>query len=410
MPLSTAKAAPGGGTILLLAAVAALGSLATQLLVPALPQVARDLHAGVPDAQLVIGVFLIGLGAGQLLMGPLTDRIGRRPVLLAGLALYCLGSLAAAIAPVLSLLLLARAAQALGASAGVVTARVLVSDLYPPEQAAAKQATLMGVVLVSPALAPVIGGALTEWLGWRAVFGLLALAGAAGALLAATRLPVGPSRPIVQDRKGKSLPRAYRLLCANRQFCAGTLAIAGNSAALYMFLGTAPFLLEHGHGLSPRETGLCMLLIAGASIGGTFMVGRIERSGNALLTGTATSMAGSLVLLALAALHFGGLAAFIGPMMLLGLGAGMTGPSGITRVIRSQPGMEGTAASLAGATQMLASALCAWLLGHFAPVDALKLALGIVPAAGLAVLAATLSRKPPARTMQGLARAESRGK
>jgi DHA1 family bicyclomycin/chloramphenicol resistance-like MFS transporter len=184
----TAKAA-GRGTILLLAAVAALGSLATQLLVPALPQVAHDLHVGPGPAQLVISVFLVGLGAGQLLTGPLTDRLGRKPVLLAGLLIYCAGSLAAALAPSLPLLLGARALQALGGATGVVTARVLVGDLFPPHETAGRQATLMAVVLISPALAPVIGGTLSELVGWRWLFGGLAAAGLAGLAIAVPGLP-----------------------------------------------------------------------------------------------------------------------------------------------------------------------------------------------------------------------------
>ena len=389
----------GRGTILLLAAVAALGSLATQLLVPALPAIARDLHAGVADTQLVIAVFLVGLGSGQLLTGPLADRIGRKPVLLGGLLLYCAGSLLAAFAPSLPLLLVARGAQALGASAGVVTARVLVGDLFPPEETAARQATLMGVVLVSPALAPVIGGQLTEWAGWRIVFAMLAVCGIAGAVLVATVLPLSARAQPTGADDAPGLVSAYRGLFRNRGFLAATVAIAGNSAALYMFLGTVPFLLSHVHGLSPREVGQCLMIVALASIGGTFLVGRVDRHGHALIAGTTTAAAGALAMLGLALCGVSSIAAVIGPLTLLGFGAGMTGPAGITRVIRAEPRFSATAASLAGATQMLTSALGASLLGHFAPVDATRLAWGLTPAALIAVLAATLSKNRANKSM-----------
>lgn len=397
----SARPAAGRGTILLLAAVAALGSLATQLLVPALPQLAHDLHTNAADAQLVIGFFLVGLGTGQLLTGPLADRLGRKRVLLAGLALYCLGSLAAAMAPTLPLLLAARVLQALGGATGVVVARVLVGDLFPPEETAARQATLMAVVLVSPALAPVIGGALSEIAGWRAIFGGLAGAGLAGMALAAASLPQGRTAP--SRHGGPGLAETVRALFANPRFVGPVLAIAGGSSALYMFLGNAPFLLTHAYGLSAPQVGAAMMLIAAASIASTFLVARIERGGDALLTGAALGLSGGLLLLGGALAGLTGLAAFIGPMTLLGLGAGMIGPAGITRVIRALPGREGTSASLAGATQMLGSALAAFVLSRFAPVDLVRLGLGVALACAISLGGTLLSRNAAKPRVQGLA-------
>ncbi len=391
MPQAGARRRAGRGTILLLAAIAALGSLATQLLVPALPQLARDLHTGPGDAQLVVSLFLVGLGGGQLLTGPLADRLGRKPVLLAGLALYCLGSLAAALAPSLPLLLAARVVQALGGATGVVVARVLVGDLFPPEETAGRQATLMAVVLISPALAPVIGGALSEVAGWRALFGGLALAGLAGSALAATSLPEAPARSPAPP--APRLADALGELLRNARFTGPVLAIAGGSSALYMFLGNAPFLLAHDYHLRPREVGAAMMVIAAASIAATFLVARIERRGDALLTGTALGLAGGAALLGGALAGLQGLAAFIGPMTLLGLGAGMIGPAGITRVLRAMPGREGTSAALAGATQMLGSALAAFALSRFAPVDLVRLGLGVAAACVLSLGGTLLGRR-----------------
>ncbi len=375
---------------MILAAIAALGSLATQLIVPALPQIARDLHAGADDAQLVIGVYLAGLGLGQLFAGPMADRIGRKPVLVTGLVLFSLASLAAALAPSLPALLAARLVQALGGAAGVVTSRVLVGDLFPPEEAAAKQATLMAVVLISPALAPVLGGLLSETAGWRTAFVLLALGGIGGVLFSARALPES-SRHAAADTPG--LVTGLRRLAGNRNFLGPALTIMGGTAGLYMFLGTAPFLLEHTHGLRPRDVGLCLMLVASASIAGTFLVAPLERRGDALLAGTLLVGAGALTLLLLALAGFGSLAAFLGPATLFGLGAGISGPAGISRIIAAERGLAGTAASLAGAGQMLVSALAAALLGRFAPVDAQSLGIGMVACSALALAAALMFRQ-----------------
>ena len=385
------EALPPRGTILLLAAIAALGSLATQLLIPALPALARELHTGADDAQLVIGVYLVGLGAGQLLAGPFADRIGRKPVLLAGLALYCLASAAAALAPTMPLLLVARACQALGGAAGVMTARVLVGDLYPSEAAAGKQATLMAVVLISPALAPVIGGLVSEVAGWRSLFAGLAVAGMAGAVLSATALP--ETRARTGGGPALSLAAGLRRLSRSSAFLRPAVAVMGGSSALYMYLGTAPFLLHADHGLRPREIGLCLMLVAGASIAGTFLVAPIERRGDAMLAGSALNFAAALLLLALGLAGLHSLAAFLVPTTLLGLGAGMSGPAGFSRIIAAEAGLEGTAASLAGAAQMFTAALAALALGRFAPVGQVDLAIGLTLATAAALLA-TIRRFP----------------
>lgn len=392
--MSGSTARPGRGTIVLLAAIAALGSLATQLLLPALPALAHELQVAPGDAQLIIGIYLVGLGGGQLVAGPMADRRGRRPVLLMGLVVYCIGSLAGALATNLPLLLAARLVQSLGASAGLVTARVLVSDLFPPEEAARRQATLMSIILISPAIAPAIGGTISDAAGWRAVFLVLMLAGAGGLLLCLTRLPasIRSSRPPVG-----SLAQGLARLARNPRFLAPACTVAAGSAALYMFLGAAPFLLAHDHGLRPRDLGFAMMLIALASIAGTFAVARFDRKERALLVGATLLLAGALSLGITALAGWHSLPAFMLPMIVLGLGAGISGPAGVTRVIRSQPGLEGTSTSISGAFQMLASAFCAALSSRISPVSTGSLAVVLTLATAVALIAAISDRKVNAR-------------
>ena len=382
---------PPRATILLLGGVAALGSLATQLLVPALPTIASELDIGVASAQLVLGVFLVGLGGGQLLVGPLADRMERRSLLLAGLAVYSIGSLIGCFAGSFGVLLLARLAQAIGSAAGLVTARVLLNGMVPPERAVAAQASLMAVVLISPALAPVIGGLLAELFGWRAIMGLLSAAAIIAALVVLRRVPL--SREARPAASAAGLKRAYVRLLSNRRFLSATAAMAFGSSLLYVFLGAAPFLLETDYHLSPRETGMCLLLIAGTSIGGARLVGRLQGRVDTLMLGCGLNL-GALLLLA--ALSLNGppvLPLLLAPLMILGLCAGMIGPTAMGHVLASEPGIEGTATSLAGAFQMLASALLAWLLGPFAADHPLQLALALLPLSAAATLAAMSLRR-----------------
>lgn len=382
---------PLRSTIVLFGAIAALGSLATQLLVPALPSIAGELRIGVASAQLVVGVFLIGLGAGQLLIGPVADRIEKRTLLLLGLLVYALASLLALVAGSLAVLLLARLGQAVGSAAGLVTARVLLNQMVPPERAVAAQASLMTVVLISPAVAPVIGGLLTEWFGWRAIMGGLVIAALTAGLAVIQRIPPEAARRRSGDRP--ALHVAYRRLLSNRRFLAAAGVMAFGSASLYLFLGSAPFLLEAAYRLTPRETGTCLLLVACASIAGTRVVSLLQHHADPLLISTLLGVVATSGLAALSWQEDPSLPLVLAPLTLLGLTAGLTGPTAISHILASEPGLEGTSTSIAGALQMAASAFLAWLLGPYASESALHLALALLPVAGAALLASLIIRR-----------------
>ncbi|MBB4614939.1 Bcr/CflA family efflux MFS transporter [Novosphingobium taihuense] len=363
-------------TILTLAAIAATGSIAIHMLVPALPLIASELAIGEAKAQQVVSVYLAGLGAGQLLAGPLIDRLGRRPLMLAGLWLFIIGALAGALATTTGLLLAARAMQAAGGAFGVVTARVMVGDLFGKDKAAGVQATLMTIVLISPAIAPVIGGSLADLAGWRAIFAVLALGGAATLAAAFRRLPETAQAGAETARTG--LIASYGKLARNRQFLLTAVTLGAASSGLFMFLGAAPFLLIHRFGLSSGEAGMALLWVAAASIVGTRLVVLVERRSSALVVGTVSSAVGATIALVLALAGIEGVVPLIAPIMLLGLGAGLTGPVAFNAVGFAEPGLAATATSLAGAFQMLASGTAMSVLGLFAPIDPLRLAMAMV--------------------------------
>ncbi|CCA90061.1 MFS transporter [Novosphingobium sp. PP1Y] len=381
--------------LVLLAGIAAMGSMAIHMLVPALPMIAADFAVGPGEAQHILGFYLFFLGAGQLVAGQFVDRIGRRPVLLAGLMAYTAGAFTAFLAPSLSALLAARVLQAAGGAAGVVTARVIVSDDASPGEGAARQATLMMVVLISPALSPVVGGLIASSAGWRGVFVLLALAGlfalaAAWIAIAESRPGDGeamPARSLVQ-----SLWAGYHRLLTDRAFLGAAGALAAMSSALYIFLANAPFLLESRYGLSPDEVGIAFLFVAVGGIAGSRLVALLERRTDALVAGVALGVTGSVAALAGDLSGLTGPAALIAPLILLGVSAGVAGPAGIGRAIAVNPSLAGTAASLAGAGQMLISSLAITVISWFSPVGSSKLCIALVIATAIAAGCAALAR------------------
>ncbi len=390
MSASTAK--HGNAIIVTLAAIAALGSMAIHMLVPALPLLAHDLSVGEAQAQLAVSVYLAGLGGGQFIVGPAADRLGRRPVMMMGLVCYIIGAAVAAFASSLPVLLAARLLQALGGAAGVVTARVMVSDVFDPKEAAAKQATLMAVVLISPALAPLIGGALADTTGWRAIMGLLCVAGLFSVIMVKRLLPETHQPVAASGNALKNIAIGYSRLLRNRRFLFTTGVLATASSGLYMFLGASSFLLIHRFGLTSAETGAGLLTVAVASVLGTRFVVLAQKCGDALSIGAAISVTGAVGALMCATIDINSAVTFIAPMTLLGVGAGLMGPTAITEIAYLETGLAATATSLAGATQMLSSGAAIAALGLFAPIDPLTLSIALVCATA-STLTCSLLRK-----------------
>lgn len=381
--------------ILLLAGVAAMGSMAIHMLVPALPMIAVDFGIGPAAAQQIVGVYLFGLGAGQLIAGQFVDRAGRRPVLLAGLIAYAAGALGAYLSPALPVLLAARILQAAGGAAGLVSARVIVGDSAAPGEGAARQATLMMVVLVSPALSPAIGGLIAAAVGWRAIFAVLgaaSLAALSGVWVAVTETRPERAERVPGSGLAASLLTSYAKLLADRRFIGAAGTLGAMSSALYMFLANAPFLLIRVYGLSPQQAGFAFVVIAAGAILGTRLVAMLERRTDALTAGVALGMTGTVAALAIALAGLSGPVALIAPLTLLGVGAGVAGPAGISRAIGVNAALAGTAASLAGAGQMLISGCSITLLGYFTPLGTIGLCASLVLAIAAAACFTRLAR------------------
>lgn len=362
------------GRLILLGAITALGSLAIQIIVPALPLLAQGIGADAAGGQLVISVYLVGLALGQLGWAPVADHHGRRPVLLAGIVIFLIGTLICAVAGNLATMLIGRAVQSVGASSSLVSGRAMATDSAPIGKAAAPLAILTSVTLISPALAPAVGGLVTGIGGWRALFWILAALTLVGGVLALRMLP--------ETRPGDRAPLSPRRLIGNYAQVAregGYLPLAFANALIsggfYTFLAATPFVLDAA-GATPALAGLFYSGVACAIIAGTLSVPLILRRWPTRLKagGTAVLACGAVAVLAVAATGANLIGLFVA-MALIAFGAGLTGPALLAEAIERQRERASAATSLFGTMQMGGAALISTLAVRIAPDPDVELAL-----------------------------------
>ena len=244
------------GLVVLLGAIAALGAAAIDMYLPALPRIGAELGSASGQAQLTLGAFLIGLGIGQLFHGALSDAYGRRTVLIAGTVLYCLASLGCTTATSIEALIAWRFVQALGAAAGSVVVRAVVRDLYSMDEGARAQSFINMAFLVTPLLAPNIGGYLLAWFGWRSIFVLMSAFGAVCLIALVMRLP----ESLPPERRTRlspvSLLRGYGRILRERQTLGCLLAGTFSFACMFTFFAGSPFVYITYFGVPEQHYGL----------------------------------------------------------------------------------------------------------------------------------------------------------
>jgi len=346
-------------SIVMLVAMTGLGPFTMQILIPCLPAMAVALAAPYGTVQLTLTLYLIGVATGQLLYGPLSDRFGRKPLLLGGLALYVLGTAAAALAPSAGLLIAARIAQAVGSCAGLVLGRAMIRDSFPREQAASVLGTVSTAMAVAPMIAPLLGSALEQEFGWRAtmlaclIFGLL-LWPAIWLRLPETLAQPAPLPGIA------GLLGAYAQLGAIPAFRAYAAVTAFSSCVFFAFAAGGPLVVIGTMGHAATTYGAAMILISIAWMIGTFTVSRlVYRLGviRMLRLGTAVTLAGGVLAVVVEVLLPAHILLFFLPMAVVAVGNGMSQPNAIAAAVSVRPQLAGTASGLVGALQMGAGAL-----------------------------------------------------
>ena len=240
----------------LLALLSSFTPLSIDMYLPALPVISTELHASAGDIQLTLSAFLLAFGFGQIFYGPAGDRFGRRPVILTGLATYVLASIGCAFAAEAGQLVVLRLLQGLAACGGVVLARTMVRDLAEKDQAARAMSLMHACSSIAPMLAPLIGGQVLWFLGWRAIFWVLAGIGVIAWTFAFLRLPETLRPEYRQPLHLGSVVRRYGELVRHRAFMGYALTGGFQFAALFSFLSGSPFVFIERYGIEPRLYGL----------------------------------------------------------------------------------------------------------------------------------------------------------
>jgi MFS transporter, DHA1 family, multidrug resistance protein len=389
------------GTSAILIGAVALGPVSTDLYLPSLPSIGRDLGADVAATQLTLSVFLIAFALVQIPVGPLSDRFGRRPILLSGLAVYALASVVCAFAPSIEALIAARAAQAAGACAGVVLGRAVVRDIYGPDRAARMLAYIGGAVALAPMVGPILGGMIQSLLGWRWNFGILALFAIATLTLGMGGLPESNTRRDPHALDPSRMAANFRTLLRHRAFMGFALAVAFSYAGLFAFISGSSFVLIDALAVPAERFGYVFAVVVIGYIAGTQIAARLTlRLGIARMIwfGGIASLAGGSGMVALAPLAAGSpwaVAAIMVPMACYTMGTGMVMPNAQAGALGPFAHMAGAASALMGFLQMAIAALTGIAFGQLHDGTPLPMA-ALVALSGFCCLASfvTLARRP----------------
>ncbi|MFL6127355.1 multidrug effflux MFS transporter [Actinophytocola sp.] len=383
--------------ILVLGALIALGPLTIDMYLPALPALGADLGASSSAVQLTLTGTLLGLGLGQLVIGPLSDSLGRRRPLIAGTVVHIAASVSCLVAPNVAVLGVLRTLQGVGAAATMVVAMAVVRDLFTGKAAATILSRLMLVMGTAPILAPSIGAAVLTAGSWRGVFAVLATLGAVLLLVAIFLLR--ETLPVERRRTGSLRPvlATYRMLVTDPQFVVLTLVAALGMSALFSYVSGSSFVLQDTFDLSQQQFALVFALGAVALIGASqvnvVLLNRFTAQ-QIVFGALGAGLVFGAVLIVLAASGAGGLVGFLVPLLFLLAAVGFVLPNAPALALSRHGEAAGTAAALLGATQFGLGALIApvvGFLGNNGPAMAVTMTGGILVA--WAALTASMVRQ-----------------
>jgi len=353
--------------VAVLGTLVAFGPMSIDMYLPSLPAIGKTLNASTAGVQLTLSVFFIGFALGQLLYGPLSDRLGRRPILLGGVALYIATSALCALSQNIEQLVAFRFLHALGGGAGTVVARAAVRDRFNTDSASRVLSLMMLVASIAPLLAPVFGGYILKWFGWRAIFWVLTGFGVLCWLLVAFLLPETNPR---EQRHGGHIGRVFTgyLEVLKNPKAVGSIMCGGfGFAGLFAYISGTPFVYIELFGVSPQAYGyLFGLNVIGLAIGSILNARLVQQKGavNMLTAGTLTiAVAGGLLLL-VAIFQIGGLVGLVVPLFFFIGTLNLIAANAISIASADFPDNAGATAALFGACQFGLGAIAGTIVGQ----------------------------------------------
>jgi MFS transporter, DHA1 family, multidrug resistance protein len=344
--------------LLTLTLTSSLGMVASTIYVPSIPAIASALEASISQVQLTFVGYLLAFAASMLLLGPLSDRYGRRRTIICGLGLSAISSLACAISPTIELLIVARFVQGIGACAGLVVGRAITRDMWGREAAAQVIAGRAIAATLMQAFAPVLGGYVQGWLGWRANFAVVAgLACVAIGLVIRYVPDSGTASPSPVRTSG--MLASYRTLFGTRRFLSYVFTAAGSHAGFHIFAAGAPAVLIVGFGVRPEDYGYYASLPPMGFLVGSFLSNRLTRRlgvDGLIAIGSMVLIPAGSIMVTLALLGVASPYAVVGPMILICCASGLITPNATAGSLGVNAGIVGTASGLGSFVQMTGAA------------------------------------------------------
>ena len=379
---------------LLLSLLTALGPLTMDMYLPSLPAIGQALDASTAAVQLTISSYLLGFAVGQILYGPLSDRVGRRPVILAALVIYVAATVVCAVAQTIGILIALRFVQALGGAGCIVLARAAVRDLYSGERAGRELSLMGSITAFAPIVAPAIGGLLQDAFGWRASFYLLVVFALVAGATAARFLPETLRQRASGPFSFGAMGALYRSVLVHRGFLANLGILVAAFVGLFAWISGAPFVMQGLYAMTPVAFGAAYAVGAAGYMVGAYVAARVVmRLGldRTVGMGAVIMAAGGLAMAASVALGLSSVAWLVGTMTIYLVGMGLVLPQTQAGALTPFADSAGTASSLLGFAQQSSAAIAAAAIGHFLGYSAWPVAgtIGVAGVVGLVLWVTT---------------------
>jgi DHA1 family bicyclomycin/chloramphenicol resistance-like MFS transporter len=365
-PPTGTRTGASGLVIAVLIAVATLNSLSINMIVPALPSMAAGLATDFASVQLTLSSYLFATAIAQLVHGPLSDKFGRRPVLMTGMLLYILASVICLVATSVWIVILGRILQGVGAAAGFALGRAIVRDLYEREKAASMLGYITMGFSLAPMVAPLLGGLISDHFGWRLIFLFLTGVGCTLLLITWTALPE-TRRPVPEGEKRIGFLASFAILAKIPAFWAYALATGFMTSVFFAFLGGTPYVAMTLFGMTGTDYGLYFVFVPIGFFIGNFLTARLTMrvgSGRMMRIGNLVSLGASIGSLLLLASGWRHPLALFAPIYLVGLSNGLSNNNAIAGAVSVRPHLAGAASGIAGSFQIGFGAVATVIIGY----------------------------------------------